>query len=107
MQPSKRAWVDIVADILTSSDGGEKITGIMYKTRLSYGHMKEYLRMLAESGLLMYVPENKGSYKTTAKGYEYLETYKRLRGMVFKKERDSSRRATGREFIHSVMPEAP
>lgn len=105
--PSKRAWVDIVADILASADGGEKITGIMYKTRLSYGHMKEYLRMLVDSGLLTYMPDNKGSYKTSTKGYEYLETYKQLRNMVFKKERDASRRATGREFIHSVMPEAP
>lgn len=82
----KRAWVDIIADILSNAEGGDNITDIMYNTRLSYAHMKTYLKMLIENGLLTQDSPAKKVYRTTAKGVEYLEVYRRIRDLVFPKE---------------------
>lgn len=82
----KRAWVDIIADILSNAEGGDNITDIMYNTRLSYAHMKTYLKMLIENGLLDQDSPAKKVYRTTAKGTEYLEVYRRIRGLAFPQE---------------------
>lgn len=99
MRPSKRAWLDIIADILENSREGENITSIMYTTRLSYGHMKEYLNMLTEEGLLSCEHEDRVSYRTTEKGFEYLETYRQLIGIV---SADPSK--PGKGLFASMMP---
>jgi predicted transcriptional regulator len=92
VKSSKRAWADIIADILTNTRDGENVTDIMYNTRLSYAHMKEYLKMMVENGLLAYETEGRGMYRTTERGFEYLETYKRIRRLAFPKEQGSTRR---------------
>ena len=99
MRPSKRAWLDIIADILENSRDGENITSIMYTTRLSYGHMKEYLTMLTEGGLLAYEQEPKVSYRTTEKGLEYLETYRQLIEIV-----SAGTRKPGGNLFPSMIP---
>ena len=99
MRPSKRAWLDIIADILENSRDGENITSIMYMTRLSYGHMKEYLTMLTEGGLLAYEHEPKVSYRTTGKGLEYLETYRQLIEIV-----SAGTHRSGGNLFPSMMP---
>lgn len=101
MRLSKRAWLDIIADILENSKDGENITNIMYMTRLSYGHMKDYLTMLTEGGLLAYRNEGKAYYQTTEKGLEYLEIYRRLVGIV---SPANLRRAAGDELYPSMLP---
>lgn len=98
MRPSKRAWVDIIADILENAQEGENITSIMYMTRLSYGHMKEYLKMLTDGGLLAYEHNDRISYRTTEKGFEYLETYRRLVGIV-----SAGPRGTGKDLVPSMV----
>ena len=87
---TKRGWVDIVADILVSTKNGENITDIMYQTRLSYPHMKEYLNLLQEAGLLAYAEDTR-MYQTTKKGLVCLKSYGDIRQMVFPKgsERNS------------------
>lgn len=92
VKSSKRAWADIIADILTNTRDGENVTDIMYNTRLSYAHMKEYLKMMVENGLLAYETEGRGMYRTTERGFEYLETYKRMRRLAFPKEQGAARR---------------
>jgi predicted transcriptional regulator len=82
----KRAWADIIADILLSTKSGENITNVMYKSRLSYGRLKDYLKLLADNGLLSYDKKGGGTYTTTKKGIEYLATYKRVRNFVFPNE---------------------
>ena len=82
----KRGWVDIIADILVSTKNGENITDIMYQTRLSYPHMKAYLDLLQEAGLLTYVEDTK-IFKTTKKGLNCLKSYSDIRQMVFTKEK--------------------
>lgn len=78
--------MDIIADILLNAQGGHNITDIMYDTRLSYAHMKTYLKMLSENGLLAQDSQGKKAYRTTAKGSEYLEVYRRIRSLAFPKE---------------------
>lgn len=82
----KRAWADIITDILLSTKDGENITDVMYKSRLSYGRLKEYLKLLVDNGLLDYDKKSRGRYTTTKKGIEYLATYKRVRSFVFPAE---------------------
>jgi predicted transcriptional regulator len=92
VKSSKRAWVDIMADILTNTSGGENVTDIMYNTRLSYAHMKEYLKAMVENGLLAYETEGRGMYRTTDRGFEYLEMYKQIKSLAFPKESSGSTR---------------
>jgi predicted transcriptional regulator len=82
----KRAWADIIADILLSTKDGENITDVMYKSRLSYGRLKDYLKLLVDNGLLDYDKKSGGTYTTTKKGIEYIATYKRVRNFVFPTE---------------------
>lgn len=79
----KRAWADIVADILLSTKDGENITNVMYKSRLSYGRLKDYLKLLVDNGLLEHDKKSKSTYTTTKKGKEYIATYMRVRNFVF------------------------
>jgi predicted transcriptional regulator len=79
---AKRGWVDIIADILVSAKNGENITDIMYQTRLSYPHMKEYLDLLEEAGLLDYDKRRK-MYMTTRKGFSCLKSYGDIKQLVF------------------------
>lgn len=82
----KRAWADIIEDILVSAKDGENITNIMYKSRLSYGRMKDYLKLLVDNGLLDHDRKGRGKYTTTKKGIEYITTFKRVKSFVFQSE---------------------
>ncbi|MEW5840951.1 MAG: winged helix-turn-helix domain-containing protein, partial [Thermoproteota archaeon] len=79
---TRRGWCDIVADILSSAKEGERVTEIMYRTKLSYPHMKEYLKLLEDSGLLNYSNDS-STYKTTKTGLLVLKRYKEFRDLVF------------------------
>lgn len=79
----KRAWTDIVAAIVLYSREGENITDIMYKTRISYSQLREYLDLMISVGLLKKDPQQKSVYITTKKGLEYLNRYSQVREMVF------------------------
>ena len=43
---------EIVAEILNHAKGGKIKTHIMYKAKLSYAQINEYLRLLVEKGFL-------------------------------------------------------
>lgn len=81
----KRAWSDIVATIIVYAQDGENITDLMYKTRISYSQLREYLDLLLSVGLLRKDPKQKSFYVATRKGLEYLESYSQVRKMVFPK----------------------
>ncbi|MEW5840505.1 winged helix-turn-helix domain-containing protein [Nitrososphaera sp.] len=112
MKATRRAWVDIITDILVNTQDGENITDIMYSTRLSYAHMKEYLNLLIKSGLLAYEEHgDRGVYKTTDRGFQYLETYKRIKHLVFPDEAGKGSSATtaasgSDDLLPSMMPAA-
>jgi predicted transcriptional regulator len=74
---------DIVAEILETARGGTIKTHVMYKARLSYGQISEYIPMLLEKGFLENVTVMKHQQltrllKTTEKGEKLLENLRSL-----------------------------
>lgn len=69
---------DIVAEILKTARGGKIKTHIMYKAKLSYSQINEYLNLLIKKGFLenMTVKRKRQiitMYITTEKGTEFLD----------------------------------
>jgi len=77
---------DIVAEILKTAVDGKIKTHIMYKAKLSYSQITEYLPLLVGKGFLENVKVKRGGqhlsvYRTTAKGLAFinnLESMNRL-----------------------------
>jgi predicted transcriptional regulator len=74
---------DIIVEILKTAINGKVKTHIMYKARLSYAQLNEYLPRLVEKGFL----ENqtvkrknfyKKVFKTTPKGIKLLENFENM-----------------------------
>ena len=69
---------DIVSEILNHAKRGKIKTHIMYKAKLSYSQINEYLNLLIDKGFLenMAVRQKKKVitvYRTTEKGREFLD----------------------------------
>ena len=67
---------DIVAEILKTSVNGKIKTHIMYRAKLSYSQINEYLPMLVEKGFLENTKVTNGRqttavYRTTSKGLQF------------------------------------
>jgi predicted transcriptional regulator len=78
-----RSRSDIVYQILVAArelDGVTK-TRIMFKSYLSFAQLKEYLKLLLDSGLLEYMPES-NTYRTTDKGVKMMEVYGKMNELV-------------------------
>ena len=68
---------DIVAEILDYARGAKIKTHIMYRARLSYSQIEEYLPLLVKKGFIenMTIKRRKQThkmYRTTEKGIEFL-----------------------------------
>jgi predicted transcriptional regulator len=72
---SYRGRLDIIADILRIASGNAKKTQIMYQANLSYKVLTKYLTEVSEASLIDFECE-KQCYMLTAKGRDFLETYK-------------------------------
>jgi predicted transcriptional regulator len=75
---------DIVVEILRTAVEGKIKTHIMYKAKLSYAQLNEYLPLLVQKGFL----ENtsirhkrviKRVYKTTEKGQRFLDNFESIK----------------------------
>jgi len=71
---------DIVVEILRTAVEGKIKTHIMYKAKLSYAQLNEYLPLLMEKGFLENTSVRhkkvlKRVYKTTPKGMKFLENF--------------------------------
>jgi predicted transcriptional regulator len=71
---------DIVVEILRTSVEGKIKTHIMYKAKLSYAQLNEYLPLLIDKGFLentsiRHKRNLKRVYKTTDKGLRFLENF--------------------------------
>lgn len=69
---------EIVAEILNYARGGKKKTHIMFKARLGYSQIQEYLRLLVEKGFVEKTTFKRKRqvvtmYRTTKKGIEFLD----------------------------------
>jgi len=75
---------DIVAEILETARGGAIKTHIMYKAKLSYGQVSEYIPTLVEKGFLEDLTvvvrhrKVKRLLKTTELGVKFLENVRSL-----------------------------
>jgi len=73
-----RSRIDIISQILdTANGGGATKTKILYKSCLSHNQLKDYLSVLAGSGLLSYDGQTH-AFKTTEKGLKFLKIYTRI-----------------------------
>ena len=79
----RRDRLDIISEILDIAKDGRLKTQIMYRANLSFSQLNDYLDVLTKMGLLQVKKENrKTTYKTTDKGYRYLEKYTAISGIL-------------------------
>ena len=78
-----RTRTDLIAVVLSSAakEGGAPLTRIMYNSFLSYPQIKQFSQFLLEHGLLEHNELDK-VYKTTGKGFQYLELYKQMEELI-------------------------
>jgi predicted transcriptional regulator len=77
---SRLEIISLILDIATRKDGVTQ-KKILYRAYLSYQHLKEYLSLLQENGLIIYQEEGR-IYRTTEKGLHFLSLYGRLNEVV-------------------------
>jgi predicted transcriptional regulator len=79
-----RSRTEIYACILQSAtEKGIGLTKIMYVDFLSYSQIKYFLKLLIEHGLLEYDDDKtQRFYRTTKKGFQYLELYKQMEELI-------------------------
>ncbi len=75
---------DIVVEILKTATEGKIKTHIMYKAKLSYAQLNEYLPLLIDNGFLentsiRHKRNIKRVYKTTDKGLRFLENFESIK----------------------------
>jgi predicted transcriptional regulator len=88
LETRKRNEVKVVAKILRVAAKGSKEGEIMNRCKLDSMTMENYLSALAELSLLTFDEKEEMCYRTTEKGLEFLNTYHRLRWLLFGKDND-------------------
>jgi predicted transcriptional regulator len=84
----KRNEVKVVAKILRVAAKGSKEGEIMNQCKLDSMTVENYLAALSELSLLTFDDKEEMCYRTTEKGIEFLNTYHRLRWLLFGKDND-------------------
>jgi len=79
----RRGRYDIILEILKTAIDGKVKTHIMYKARLSYAQLNEYLPSLVENGFLeKHIVQRKKKpkkiLKTTTKGMKFIESFETI-----------------------------
>ena len=72
-----RSRTEIVAMILSATNGGATKTKIMYNAFLSYNQLREHLSVLIENDLIEYLGGNK-IFRTTEKGLNLLKIHNEM-----------------------------
>jgi predicted transcriptional regulator len=88
VETKKRNAVQVVAKILRVAAKGSKEGEIMNRCKLDSMTVENYLSALAELSLLTFDDEDEMCYRTTEKGIEFLNTYHRLRWLLFGRDND-------------------
>ncbi len=84
----KKNEVKVVADILRVAAKGSKEAEIMDRCKLDSMSVENYVSALSELSLLTVEDDNDMRCRTTEKGLEFLNTYHRLRWLLFGKDND-------------------
>ena len=81
----RRNRLGIMAEMLEIAKKGALKTHIMYRANLSFAQLNEYLSFLLETGLLEAVHKSqKALYKTTEKGFHYLQGLNNITALLSK-----------------------
>jgi predicted transcriptional regulator len=88
MNTRKKNEVKVVAKILRVAAKGSKEAEIMDRCKLDSMSVENYLSALSELSFLTVEDENEMYCRTTEKGLEFLNTYHRLRWLLFGKDND-------------------
>ena len=86
--------MEIVANMLDITRNGVLKTHLMYRANLSFMVVTQYLSFLEGSGLVEQViseDEPKRLYKTTAKGFQYMQVYQSLQEIAGIESKNSIR----------------
>jgi predicted transcriptional regulator len=84
-----------MAEILEVAIDGALKTQVMYRANLSFAQLNEYLRLMLDIKLLESVKNTERvTYKTTAKGVRYLQSYREIRDLL-RKDRGGSEPSNG------------
>jgi len=89
---------DIIVEILKTALNGQVKTHIMYKARLSYAQLNEYLPRLVENGFLENHQikrrrDSKKGFKTTSKGLKFIESFETIRNLWSPTDNSSQKQA--------------
>jgi predicted transcriptional regulator len=86
----RRDKLYIIAEILEISKEGSLKTQIMYRANLSFTQLNDYLTFMLKINVLEKVLVNdKGTYKATAKGLDFLQRYNEITELI-KSEEESN-----------------
>ena len=83
-----RSRTDIAALILEAANGGSAKTKIMYKAFLSYVHLRQYLNILIENGLIEHNVKEQ-IFKITDKSSRFLRLYNQVDELISTEDWDS------------------
>lgn len=84
----KKNEVKVVAKILRVAAKGSKETEIMDQCKLDSMSAENYLSALTELSFLIIEDETEMHCRTTEKGFDFLNTYHRLRWLLYGKDND-------------------
>ncbi|MCW4020937.1 MAG: winged helix-turn-helix domain-containing protein [Candidatus Bathyarchaeota archaeon] len=84
MARERRGWIEVVASILDAANkkGGVNKTSIVYRANLNFGRLERYMEVLMEKGLIEQQLEGDLLFKTSERGKEFLDRYKRIRELI-------------------------
>jgi predicted transcriptional regulator len=88
MNTKKKNEVKVVAKILRVAAKGSREAEIMNRCNLDSMSAENYMSALTELSFLTIEDENEMSCRTTEKGLEFLNTYHRLRWLLYGKDND-------------------
>lgn len=83
---NNRSRVEITADILELTCCPCKPTTMMYKANLSYDQLKSYLAYLSDKG---WIVKEKGEWRATERGREYLAVFHKLKEFLEEDAREA------------------
>lgn len=91
-----------MAEILQEGLVSRRKTQIMFRSNLSFSQFKTYLKLLVESNL---IHREKGKYKTTNKGQEFLQVYDQLVGLL-REPSDKGYAPDAVVYMHTDSPQS-
>jgi predicted transcriptional regulator len=79
----RRGKLEIIGEVLSVARNGARKTEIVYKTNLNFTRLASYIQYLEEKKFL---ETSDHTFKTTAKGEEFLHDYQKMRDVLLTEE---------------------